>query len=650
MKVIDCSMDPYRNLARKFLLIIFPLAVAYVVFFPGLAGPFVFDDIPNLSPMGLHPWLDSWDRFLLFLNSGNSGPTGRPLSLATFFINDISWPSSSYSFKYTNLMLHLLNGLLVMWFVYLLFKEVYDERMALVIASVCSFVWLVHPMQVSTVLYVIQRMTELSATFTFAGLITYLHGRSLAQTHLVKGYMMMTGGLVFFGLLAVFSKENGALLLLYVIVVEEFFLRPLTRKQIAGYRIWSLFVLWVPIALLVSYMIYVSVLPESYAIRPFSLSERVMTESRVLIDYLKRVLLPELGGSGLFHDDYKVSTGLLNPPATILAFLLNGLAVALMFAFRHKVPLLSFAIAWFYAGHVLESTVLPLELYFEHRNYIPMLGFIAAIAGTVIPYSGSHRYLLKLAAGIAAILVTTITAVNVQAWGNTDEAAFIWATEHPNSIRAQEAAREVSLIKRRPDLARLYVNKITEQHQNDAVAILQRLQYDCLYSSLKEDGDYIKSAYKLLGSANYSPAALGSVKEIGIKVLNGKCSVLDIGDYIKLLNILEGNGQFKNDKAKHFISYFKGLSYANLGNLQGSIDNLNAAYEYYPVLDIRMQEALFLSDAGLYSQAIMMLDDVVKNSRIKRIAREVKVRKDEIDSLREGILRMKSQVTKNPES
>jgi hypothetical protein len=46
---------------------------------------------------------------------------------------------------------------------------------------------------------------------------------------------------------------------------------------------------------------------------------------------------------------------------------------------RKRFPIVAFAVLWFLVGHSLESTVFPLEIIHEHRNYLPALGPLLAL-------------------------------------------------------------------------------------------------------------------------------------------------------------------------------------------------------------------------------------------------------------------------------
>src|SRR5690606_6940387 len=133
----------------------------------GLRGGFFFDDYLNLDAMGDYGGVTDWETFRAFVFSGWSGPTGRPISLASFLLNDNSWPSYAPWFKKTNLLIHVLCGLLLCWASLLLlrnFKSVPERQAQWIAVLACAF-WLLHPYMVSTTLYVVQRMAQLATLF-----------------------------------------------------------------------------------------------------------------------------------------------------------------------------------------------------------------------------------------------------------------------------------------------------------------------------------------------------------------------------------------------------------------------------------------------------------------------------------------------------
>ena len=186
------------------------LVGAAAIYWPGLSGSYILDDANNLEgfkvlDLGIITWRDA-----IFGNE--SGPLGRPVAMATFLANHWGGTGSVWYYKYTNLMIHLLCGSLIFWLTgRLLWRHVPDEHRwytALFVAAL----WLFAPMHVSSVLYIVQRMAQLAALFSFAGLLCYVIGRQNLADRPKMGVPLMFGGLLVFLPLAAFSKENGLLL------------------------------------------------------------------------------------------------------------------------------------------------------------------------------------------------------------------------------------------------------------------------------------------------------------------------------------------------------------------------------------------------------------------------------------------------------
>lgn len=156
------------------------LFITYGIYSLGFKGGFIFDDYPNLKDLGVYGTIDSWDKARAFITNGFSGPTGRPISLATFLLNDNTWPSVAYSFKQTNTFIHLLNGVLLFWATILILTSYKLEQKKIYwVALISASIWLLHPYFVSTTLYVVQRMAQLATLFSLIGIVGYLKGRLL---------------------------------------------------------------------------------------------------------------------------------------------------------------------------------------------------------------------------------------------------------------------------------------------------------------------------------------------------------------------------------------------------------------------------------------------------------------------------------------
>ncbi len=477
----------YLNLKTNLIysvLFIVILSVSYFCASLGLSGNFLFDDYPNLEGLGqIRDSLTFWK----FVTEGFSGHLGRPISLFSFAMQYGYWQQEPAAFKQLNILLHLLNGCLI----FILAKQLaqllkleFDK--VLLVALISMSIWLLHPLHISTVLYVVQRMTQLMTLFTLLALIVYVYGRQCTQ--LLYSYLWMSCGLILFGILAVLSKENGVLLLFYVLSLEFTLLSTVKRPPFFYY--WFSAVIIFPIAILITYFAtHPNLILKDYQVRDFSLVERVMTETRVLWDYVFKLFLlkPQFG---LFQDDFVISRSLFNPFTTIIASISWLAVLGLAFYKRQQWQLFAFAILFFLAGHLLESTVFPLFIYFEHRNYLPSFSFIFATVVTVVLLLQrlselKQKYFILVLTGLWGLILVFLNYQENKLWSNSLIQSMVWAEQHPNS---RLALANVSATLGRHG----YIDKMLEYHQKmikqfpeDATPLLMQLATVCLTEKTK---------------------------------------------------------------------------------------------------------------------------------------------------------------------
>ena len=459
------------------------------IYWQGLGGIFLFDNEVYLGDLNS---VANGTRSIFFFSFEGiaASPLGRPLSYLTFALqaNDWpltfvmqanDWPYNPWQFKYVNLMIHLLNGCLVFWFILLITRLMaLPEKRCLLLALLTTSVWLLHPLQTSAVLYVVQRTTQLSAFFTLAGLLVYLQGRQLmAQDQIKSGFFWITIGIVFGAVLATLSKENGVLLVLYVIVLEATVLRALPKPRY--WQIWSGVFLYLPLILLASYfIIHFDSLLQSYETHHFTMGERLLTQAGILTEYIAKILLLHPYDFGLFHDDYPVSRTLLTPISTLItvSFVIVALVIAVWV--RRLWPFFAFGILWFFAGHLLESSFIGLTLYFEYRNYLPMLGLIFfTIYGFLRLFDYMFVASLRRIAILACLLwwsiFPMITWSETYIWGRPVAQSVVWTREHTHSLAVQTHSAIFYLRLREYGEANGYIK--------DAVEIFPELTTSQLY-------------------------------------------------------------------------------------------------------------------------------------------------------------------------
>lgn len=423
------------------------LTLTIAVYWPGLSGDFLFDDNPHivrnelvqidsLSPADLRQaWSSSTFDF----------PNSRPLAMVTFGVNHAFSGLDPFAFKATNLALHLLTGL-VLFAVARRLGELFVRLEGRENATtairwwvwLATTLWLLHPLNLSPVLLSVQRMTILSTLFVLLGMLAYLVGRQRLSAGGPHGLLWVWISPLFAGI-GLLAKENALLLPLLLFVTEWTLLRFRHLEPWPKRHLWLFFlvVTALPILAAIGYLLthpgYLG-----FAGRPFDMTERVLTQARALWFYARLILLPDISAMGLFHDDFTISRSLLDPWTTLPAVVGVISAAVAAIVLRKRLPLVSFAVLFFLAGHSLESSVFPLELVYEHRNYLPAiaplfaLAYVPTIGVSALPLS--RRLLNTL---VAAILITfaALTAMRAYDWSSFGRLIATEIVHHPDSTR-----------------------------------------------------------------------------------------------------------------------------------------------------------------------------------------------------------------------
>lgn len=635
-----------KSMAMVLVLVLFGvlLAAAFAIYSPGLNGIFMLDDHPNLRDLGRHLNLPVTERLFEFVFSGTSGVTGRPLSMASFLINDYAWPTDPRPFKYTNVMLHLVNGALVFWLAGLLVESVrgLSAFQKTFVALATAAVWLLHPFNISAVLYVVQRMAELATLFTLAGLVCYVKGRRLSVTRPGAGFGLMSAGIIVGGGLGVLSKENAVLLPVYVAVVEYTLLRPHGLPAPPRWRPWAMLFVGAPILGLVGWHILnFDRITNNYAIRPFTLIERLLTQTRVLWDYAGNILVPRRFGTGVFHDDFAISHSLFEPWTTALAVAALIALTGLAWRLRKRAPLLTFAVCWFLGGHALESGVWPLELYFEHRNYLPMFGPLLALMYGLTQIPASLRKFGYVAAVLLIGLSALATWQNSSLWGKPVLMAEVWAEEHPRSPRAQQFS--ANMWSRIGDYAKAKarLEGLLAANPQHASAYVQLIQMDCLLGRGMDPAQY-RRVLDGLSQGLADPAVHVTLGWLARRVHENRCAGLTYAHIDELIETGLSNKAFtdRRNLVAHLyqVSADSFIARKNLAAATLALDN---ALKYVHSVDLAlMQAAVFLS-AGDYDNALRAVDKARAWDRSPLF--KLKRRQRDIASWREYIIEQKQR-------
>lgn len=416
--------------------------VVVAVYWPGLQGGFVFDDFPNIvDNVAVHVdslKLDAWMSAIL---SSPASMLRRPISMFTFAINSYFTGMDPVAMKATNIAIHVVNAWLIAGMLRALFELCAINGRAVahprVLAWGIAAAWALHPINLMGVLYIVQRMESLSHLFVFGGLWLYFVGR-LRQLRGQNGHWHIGIGLVGGTALGLLCKESGVLLPLYAWLAEMCL--PLLRQAPDRRRIQRLFgaMLWLPFLAGMVWLVPRVLRPTAYGNREFTLVDRLLTEPRVLFDYIEWTLLPRLKEFALYHDDYVVSRSLFSPATTAFALAGTLLLAGLAWWLRTRRPIAALGLLWFLAAQALTATVIPLELVFEHRNYFASLGLCMALADVLLlwPTQAAVRRLGGLLASFAVLYYGGLTHLRAREWSEPLRYAQIEAAKHPTSPRA----------------------------------------------------------------------------------------------------------------------------------------------------------------------------------------------------------------------
>ena len=440
--------DIRRTIAKVLLL----TAIIVASYLPGLSGPFLFDDLQNIvqnSALAINSL--NWSSLSAAAMSGGAGPSGRPISMVSFALNHwLAGEMNPVGFKAVNIFIHCINALLL-----LALLRTYAShagiRCSSNLALLITACWALHPINLTSVLYVVQRMNSLSALFTLVGLLGYFWalrdkgGRPALQS--LVALSALAGATV----LASLSKENGALTVGFALMLDYFAVRNRQQAEQTSavpsstawkFRLASLSAVTIAV---IGACIYFGLTSTYYDNRQFSLGQRLLTQPMVLWSYLSDILLPTLSSPSFYQDNTAISAGLMAPPTTVFAIVGWIVVVAAaVIAYRRRawlVPILG--ICWYLFGHFMESSFLPLELAFDHRNYLPSVGvFVLAVVFARWILTETHTSdSIRLATAVATICALFMLNTH-RAWVWGDELRFIahQVKVNPNSARVQHLA------------------------------------------------------------------------------------------------------------------------------------------------------------------------------------------------------------------
>lgn len=576
-----------------------------------------FDDHINLQGLAQ---VSQFDSFLNFVVGGVAGPTGRPVSLLTFLPNYDDWPLNPYGFVMMNLLWHCLNGLLV----FLLFSRLLraarvcsdDENLWL--AAVAAVIWAIMPMHASGILMPVQRMNLVSGFFSLLMMVIFVYWRTSQQAVKSMPVVFFVGLLMLAVLvLSVYSKENGAVTVAYIAIIEIVFFggmaTPFSKK------IWMFFIFFALVvipAYLLSEVVaqWETICCGQVYYRDFTHLERLATQPVVLWEYLRMSLAPRITYMGPFHDDHEVYSWGGVVPWVALGGWLGTLMVSFVAFFRGGLigRLIFFAVAFYLLGHQLESTIVMLELYFEHRNYLPVLGFVLFFV--VLFYKLAVEYKQKKIIIGFSVLVLGFYVFSLQQmvslWGRPLVASEVWFMAHPKSTRAvQTLASQYQFYGFQPAALKVLTKFSADAEGGHVDTAIQALQIACTLEDAKGQSVRMTQIEAQLENLKKPMGIVTGLAALGGSVRDGACAGVGIEDYNRLLNQFLNHPRIeKTKRVRHHIYFELALNSDAAGDKERFIDYMKKSFSDYPSLTLAQKVAAELFSLKKYGDAILWVE------------------------------------------
>lgn len=575
------------------------------MYWGGLSGAFLLDDTPNLNVIAQLPTNPSLNDFVSLAVTGFAGILGRSVSIFSFLLQYESWPDPR-NFKFVNLIIHLVNGCLLALACVLIAQQWRKQSLSMFAIAAISFIWLAHPIQVSSVLYVVQRMTLLSGFFCLLAILFYLLGRQLLmENQNSRGIALIGIGLLLFALLAVLSKENGVLIYLFVLVLEYTLFADSKKPELLLRLRQGLLAITVLLAVVGAIFIIPGII-EGYELKPFSLTERVLTQFSVLSVYIASIALLLPNYFGIFHDDFSSASGL----ALILSIAFICGLITLAFLKRKQWSLFAFAVLWFFAGHALESTFLPLEYYFEHRNYLPLFGPIFAFVvflSDALPRLQRTSWNVSIAAVLLLfITMSTITVRQTMLWGDALAQAYVAVEQHPASVRAQSNLVEKLSAQGQYQVAFDYHMTVVNQERLNISAYVRWLEFSCILPNVEPPEDRALSRQAAAAPHDYS--AIFSLNNLVFGILEGRCPSAPVAKLQLLLDGLAENSNFAVSRAD--LNFYQALLQASLENFAAAADLAANSFSRRSDVRVGLYQVNWLLRSSQLTEAAALLDSL----------------------------------------
>lgn len=586
---------------ERFIFIIILSIILYIIYSPGLRGPFILDDTNNIEK---NEKIYLSNISVQSLKKAAEGP--RPVAMLTFAFNYYIHGMSQAGFRITNIFIHICTSFLLYIFIFqtIILCNLTNDQSNHRISLFCALIWSLHPIQIQSVTYIVQRMNSLAGMFFLFSLLMYIKSRLSSSS--LNAFLSFLA-CILSAFLAIASKPNAMILPVVIGLYEYFFIKKKINMLYiaASVAIIAISVCFFPdnFKIKFSSIAYPSnIFLSWYREKNITTYQYFITELRVLVLYISMIFFPIPSRLNIDHDII-FSNSLISPYSTATSIVVIIFFIFTAAARIKKSPLLSFGIFWFFINSLIESSVVPLDPIFEHRNYVPSMMFISGVIFEAKRFF-TKSYSKKVAAAVCIITLS------------------IW-TYQRNTVWRSGISLWQDSVKKSP-------NK-TRPHESLAYYLEQA-------GLIEQSIDHYKIAVTLSpnnAKIHHNLANLLTKRGYTAEALKHYSAAFAIDPKDKELNNNIGNAMYRAGQIQYAIFHYEKAieidinyekAHINLGNMFAITGNADMAIYHYDFvikkndrnIEALYNKSLLFTQLGFYNEAEKMIKDrIVKDRNVK---------------------------------
>jgi len=513
--------QPSENLKTKWIWLGVILVVTFISFYPSLKNSFnnwddnayVFENLSLNKPIT--------EAIPYFFGPRYFVGNYIPVTMIAYTLELQSGGMKPEFFHMINLILHLLNVMLVFWFIYLLSSK------KIIVASIVSLFFGIHPMHVESVAWVAELKDVLYTFFFLCGLIAYYKYISNKEK---KDYKLLILTFLLFAI-SILSKPAAVVFPLVLLLLDYYIIRKtdiyLWIEKIPFFIVSILFGI-----ITINAQTADRLLHDFY---PFS--QRIFFAAHSFLEYIIKLLIPY--NLSIFYPYPKIINGQLP-----LFYYLSPLIILALFygvyrTLKHS-RLITFGFLFFCVNIllVLQFVSVGDAIMADRYTYVPYIGlfFIIAMGFHHLYHSNNSKLSTYKKPALITIIILVIICCYVtnsrcEVWKDSDSLAIDLLNKFPDDRLAlnnqayllyehKQYDESIPLFKKaiqmRPDYSMAYINlSNVYSAKNDLTDALKVI--DTAIQHKPDDYDLYNRKGNILNSQNKFDEALIQYK-IALKI------------------------------------------------------------------------------------------------------------------------------------